>query len=320
MVLAYNDEPRIKEFIESVKGVDEIIISLDEFSSDKTGEIAESMGAKVVGRSNFWEHPTREDIDNFTKRYFAPEFTTEHKFCHSGKVRNEALSYAKNDWVFFPDSDEIVTWDLKHIKSILPNFDQISCNYIQSRDDSGKPTNQFDICKLFRKSRITWKGRVHEVATPMKGNRLAHTHNMKIDHYHTHRIVDPKQASRGQVSMEYAVLKDNDTRTKCYLAREYMYNKKNDKAIKMYLEYLREATWLPEIVEAHIQISRCYWLLNEGSKAREHCLEAVRNNPQCKEALYLMSVYYNEPWATKWRNLSKSCTNEDSLFKPEWTY
>ena len=321
VVLSYMDEERIEKFLNSVKGVDEIIVSLDEFSTDKTGEIAERLGARVVGRSDFWETPKQEDIDRFKERFgFLPEFTTENKFCKSGEVRNEAMTYAKNDWVFFPDSDEIVTWDLKEIEKLLPNYDQIKCDYIQDRDEKGNSIYDFEVCKLFRKRKVRWIGRVHEVVHNLGGNRFATADKMKIDHYHTHRIVDPKKASRGQISMEYAVIKDYDARTTHYLAREYFYNKEYDKAIKLYLDYLKVATWEPEIVEAHIKLSRCYWEIGQGEKSREHCLEAIRNNPQCKEALFLMSVYYNEPWAHKWKKLSKACTNEDSLFRPQWTY
>jgi len=317
VVLAYNDEERIGKFIESLKGIDDIVVSLDEYSSDKTGEIATSLGAKVVSRSNFWESPKQEDIDRFKDRFkFDPHFTLEHKFCKSGDVRNEAMTYAKNDWIFFPDSDEIVTWDLPEIEKLLPLYDQINCNCIASHDEHNNPTYTFRICKLFRKNRVTWLGKVHEVVSAIGENRFCFTDKMKIDHYHAERKVDPKKDSRKLASMEYAVIKDYDARTTHYLAREYYYNLDYKHAIQMYLEYLKVAKWLPEIIEAHIKLSRCYWETGEGSKSREHCLEAVRQNPQCKEALFLMSIYYNEPWATKWRDLSKACTNEDVLFCP----
>jgi len=316
-VLAYNDEQRIEPFINSLEGIDDIVISLDEFTTDKTKEIAEKMGARVVSRSNFWSKPTQEDIDRFEDRFkFKPHFTTENTFCRSGEVRNEAMTYCKNDWVFFPDSDEIVTWELEEIKKLLPLYDQIKCNYISSRDDKGNSTYDFDIVKLFKKSVHTWKGRVHEVITPSGATKFGYTDKMKIDHYHTERVVDPTRNSRKLASMEYAVIKDYDARTTHYLAREYYYNGEYDHAITLYKAYLKVAKWLPEIVETHIKMSRCYWHLNEGTKSREHCLEAIRQNPMCKEALQLMGIYYDNPWGRKWVELAKSCTNEDSLFRP----
>jgi glycosyltransferase involved in cell wall biosynthesis len=316
-VLCYNDETRIVKFIESLKGIDDIVVSLDEYSDDKTGEIAESMGARVVGRSNFWISPTQEDIDRFKKRFgFDPVFTIENKFKMSADIRNEAMNYCKNDWVFFPDSDEIVTWDLEKVKLLLHDYDQIKCKYIHSRDSDGKSSYDFDVCKLFRKSNNRWVGRLHEVVQANGAKRFGYTDKMRIDHYQAQRVVDPKRDCKKLGAMEYAVIRDFDARTTHYLAREYFYNSQYEHAIQMYHEYLKVAKWLPEIVESHIKLSRCYWQIGEGGKSREHCLEAIRNNPQCKEAMQLMGVYYNDPWARKWRELSKHCTNEDSLFRP----
>jgi glycosyltransferase involved in cell wall biosynthesis len=49
----------------------------------------------------------------------AKQFTNvrifEHEFCGMGKVRNLAASYAKNDWVFFVDCDEIVSPQLTEV-------------------------------------------------------------------------------------------------------------------------------------------------------------------------------------------------------------
>lgn len=316
-VLAYNDAERIEKFISSLKGIDDIVISLDEFTTDKTKELAEKLGARIVGRSDFWETPTQEDIDRFEERFgYKPSFTTDNKFCDSGKVRNEAMNYCKHDWVFFPDSDEIVTWDLEEIKKALSLYDQIKCEYISSRDEAGKTTYDFEIGKLFKKSKHTWKGRVHEVIVPIGEAIINSSNKMKIDHYHTERIVDPKRNSRKLGAMEYAVIKDYDARTTCYLAREYYYNGEWQKGVDMYLNYLKVAKWLPEIVEAHIKISRCYWHLNQGDKSREYCLEAIRQNPMCKEAFWLMGIYYDEPWASKWQTLATACTNQDVLFRP----
>lgn len=320
-VLAFNDAPRIANFIKSVDWIDDIVVSLDEYTTDDTAKIAESLGARIVSRSNYWYSPDQEDIDRFIDRFkFTPHFTIENKFCHSGMVRNEAMQYCKHDWVLFPDSDEIANLDTVELANLIPDYDQIKCNYISSRDDKGNSTYDFDVTKLFKRSMHKWIGRVHEVIIPTAPVKVGYSKNSVINHYHADRIVSPQLNSRRLASMEYAVIKDYDARTTHYCAREYYYNREWDHAITMYLAYLKVARWLPEIVETHIKLSRCYWELQQGTKAREHCLEAIRQNPQCKEALFLMSVYYNEPWASKWKELSKACTNEDALFRPQIPY
>jgi glycosyltransferase involved in cell wall biosynthesis len=318
-VLAYMDEDRIADFINSLKGVDDIVISLDEYSTDRTGDIAESMGARVVKRSNFWVSPTEDDIKRFKVRFgYEPAFTTANSFCKSGDVRNEAMSYCKHDWVFFPDSDELVTWDLSILEKLLPLYDQIGCNYVGARDDKGNPVFGFETTKLFKKSLHKWIGRVHETPAPLTKSRSCYVPSMKIDHYHVHRIVAPDKASRNLASMEFAVISDYDVRTMNYLAREYYYNKEYKKALAMYTEYLKRAWWEPEITEAYLKMSQCHWQLQEGNDARETLLEAIKRNPQNVEALYLASIYYNEPWASRWRKSAMTADNEDVLFK--YTY
>ena len=50
------------------------------------------------------------------------------------------------------------------------------------------------------------------------------------------------------------------------------------------------------------------------NQAREACLEAVKINPDHKEALYLLSEMYFEPWKSKWKFVADNATNKDVLF------
>jgi len=87
VVLAtFNEEANIKACLESVKGwVDEIII-VDEQSTDKTKEIAESLGAKVYSEPH-------EQIFHITK--------------------NKAINKAKSTWILQLDADERITEEMK---------------------------------------------------------------------------------------------------------------------------------------------------------------------------------------------------------------
>lgn len=87
VVLAtFNEETNIKDCLLSVKDwVDEMIV-VDEHSTDKTKEIAESLGAKV------YEEP-HEQIFHITK--------------------NKAINKAKSTWILQLDADERVTPEMK---------------------------------------------------------------------------------------------------------------------------------------------------------------------------------------------------------------
>lgn len=91
VVLAtFNEEKNIVDCLKSVKDwVDEMII-VDEFSTDKTKELAESLGAKV------YQEP-HEQIFHITK--------------------NKAINKAKSDWILQLDADERITPEMK--KEIL---------------------------------------------------------------------------------------------------------------------------------------------------------------------------------------------------------
>jgi len=83
-IIAYNESEKITDCINSVLWADEIIVA-DSHSTDGTSEIAESLGAKVV----------HIDFDGY------------------GKLRNEAISHCKGDWIFSLDSDERCTIEVR---------------------------------------------------------------------------------------------------------------------------------------------------------------------------------------------------------------
>lgn len=93
LAITYNEEANIEKFIESLSFADEIII-VDSNSTDKTVELAKSLGATVLVR----------DFDNFSNQ------------------KNFALEQAKHEWVVFFDLDETISTELvSEIKSSIAN-------------------------------------------------------------------------------------------------------------------------------------------------------------------------------------------------------
>ncbi len=88
-----NEEENIARCLNSVKDIADEIIVVDEYSTDKTKEIAEGLGAKV------YQEP-HHDIFHITKQ--------------------KALNLATGDWVLQLDADEVVTPELaKEIKAVI---------------------------------------------------------------------------------------------------------------------------------------------------------------------------------------------------------
>ena len=85
VIITKNEENFIKDAVKSAQFADEVIV-LDNYSADKTCEIAKKLGAKVFQKE--WQG--------------------------YGVQKNIAVSLASNDWVFVLDSDERITTQLKN--------------------------------------------------------------------------------------------------------------------------------------------------------------------------------------------------------------
>ena len=79
-ILTYNEAEKIEAAVASVLWADEVVL-IDSFSTDRTAEIATSLGARVV----------------------------EVPFNGFGELRNRAIEACKHDWIFSLDADERCT-------------------------------------------------------------------------------------------------------------------------------------------------------------------------------------------------------------------
>jgi len=83
-VIAYNEEAKIEQTLNGLLWADEIIVG-DSFSTDRTAEIAEAMGARVV----------QVPFEGF------------------GKLRNSVIEACTGDWIFSLDADERCTAEVR---------------------------------------------------------------------------------------------------------------------------------------------------------------------------------------------------------------
>lgn len=114
-----NEEANIGECLESVKGIADEIIVFDEFSKDKTREIAKKYGAKV--------------------------FKYSHK-TNFHETKQKAIEKARGDWILQLDADERVTGKLaKEIREIVRRKDNEVIKDIFKR----KCKDEFEKYRLF---------------------------------------------------------------------------------------------------------------------------------------------------------------------------
>lgn len=144
IILAKNEERNIARCLQSVKWCDEVIV-IDDNSSDKTLEIAKKHKAIV------YSHPLN---NNFSAQ------------------RNWGISKARQEWILFIDSDEIVTdalaYEISNLLGLNQNLKNLNGFYLKRSDFMwGKQlkygeTGNIKLLRLGRKGFGRWEGMAHE--------------------------------------------------------------------------------------------------------------------------------------------------------------
>ncbi len=139
VILTKNAENLIADCIDSVAFADEIIV-IDDYSSDRTVELAKHLGATVYPYSS----------ESFAKK------------------RNLGLSKAKGKWILYLDADERASQELaKAIQTTLERKKDIFSAYRLRRKNFYLGNNEWPTMekleRLFKKSKLEeWYGDIHE--------------------------------------------------------------------------------------------------------------------------------------------------------------
>lgn len=298
IVSTYNEEHNLEELYKSLTGLDEYII-VDHGSTDKTIEKAKALGFTVYEEDVPVVPVTKDDIDEFKRRLgFDPIFQVGNTMPIWVQAWNNTVSHTTHDWVFMPDADEFVTWDLDKVKELMPQVDIISCNYIQSRNADGTPDVEFQNTKLFKKSKCWYEGQIHG-AISAYGARVAFSPDMEIDHRQTKK--DYRQTYLP--TMEYWMLKEPDNRMAYYLGREYFNYQKWDKCIALFQIFLRKAYDPKQTLEALSRIAVSHLNLGMKDEAEKYCFEALKKDPLNIESLKIMASISGYDVQQKWKKI-----------------
>lgn len=161
IIISKNEENMIADCLDSVRFADEVIL-IDNDSTDRTPEIAKTMGAKVYSSHS---------------RDFS-------------ELRNYGLRRAKSEWILYIDADERVSEDLqKEIQDLL-NKNTMNGNIAYKIKRKNFYLGDYEwpyiekIQRLFKKNNIkSWKGILHE--SPVTQGDIG-----ELNHYllhYTHR-------------------------------------------------------------------------------------------------------------------------------------
>lgn len=156
-IIAYNEAEKVRATIESVPWADEVIV-VDSWSTDKTAEIAQSLGARVV----------------------------QVTFNGFGDLRNKAIEACSHPWIFSLDADERCTPQVaQEIQAITQDPQSLDVYYVPRRNffmgrwirHSGWYPN-YRQPQLFRKGAMSYDLKpVHEGYVLHSAKEIGHLQN-----------------------------------------------------------------------------------------------------------------------------------------------
>ena len=141
VILTKNEEKNIVDVIENAKKVSDKVLIVDSGSTDKTVELAEANGAKVVYRA--WDN----------------DFAAQ---------RNFALEHVQTEWVLYLDADERINDELaESIKKVAKDSKKKMYRFIRRNSAFGKDfkygvLGPDSVVRMFPKDKVHWDDKVHE--------------------------------------------------------------------------------------------------------------------------------------------------------------
>lgn len=280
-IIAKNEEVLIGRCLQSVVGADQIVVC-DTGSTDKTIEIAKQYGAEVH-KDYIW-------ADNFAE------------------AQNHAKSKMKTDFILSLDCDEYVHDFSEVRKAVELGENHIRCKMIAEGDSK----LEFEFARLFRNSPdIFWVQPIHKhLNLPGAGEPVG---DVKITFgWSPAHNNDPDRALR---ILERTVAAEVDPgRNLYYLGREYWYKRRFKECTQTLGRYIQVSGWPAEKADAFLIMSQCYSAQGLDEDARDACLQAIKINPEFREAVQWMGGISPDHLAGKWYEWAKTCNNNDVLW------
>lgn len=283
VLIVKNEEEMLARCLESVKGVDEIIVC-DTGSEDMTVEVAKRFTDKVY---------------------------TDFVWCDSfEKARNHAKGKATSDWILSIDADEYLH-DFSKVKEAVKLAEAqgvLAVDVTLISDDVVRQKHKFP--RLFKNvPQVFWNGAIHNHLSII-GATLG---DVQITYgYSPAHHKDPDRALR--ILTKETQTREDAVRELFYLGREQFYRGKYKEAIETFKKYTSKSRFLAEKADAFLAISRASWAIGDGEGARHYCLEALQINPNFKEAADFMSRIVWPKHSAQWKRMAETADNSEVLF------
>ncbi len=190
-LIVKDEERMLKTCLESVADIADEIVVYDTGSSDRTVEIAQAAGARVI--EGYWD-------DSFAR------------------ARNDVLEHARGEWVLSIDADENILTDPESLRSMLADRRSDLEAYlvaIENLHGEGNARFVHTATRLFRRTACTWRHRLHEqiaaVDNPNRALRTGYLSGTRIIHHgYTAEVFDSKNKAERNLVLAQSAVEDND--------------------------------------------------------------------------------------------------------------
>lgn len=299
-MIVKNEEEVLGRCLASIAGLWDELIVVDTGSTDRTIEIAESHGAKVLHYD--WIAPGNK-----------------------GEARNFGIAHAVSQWIFVIDADEVLlnapqvraTVLGSQADAIMPQFN----NYV-----NGQITLSWLQVRAFQRGRYVYKYREHEV--PVSVNEQPHVQSAP-EIIIEHRAPDGRQTGKNAPMMARLALdveeNPDDPHPLYFYHRECGNQGDNQRAIELgqrYLHLTRNGNYIQ--AEVYANMAMAYQDLGNGKEATKHMALAAACEPHKREWLYRLAILYTHqnlwnPALAVLRAAAELMPTEDRQWEPQLT-
>ena len=279
-MIVRNEEFFLPQCLESVKGIVDDMVIVDTGSTDRTVEIAESFGARVI------HIPWPNDF---------------------AKARNVGLDAVKTPWVLVMDADEeLVKEDLSILEKAIqmPQADAYNIRIVSVMDRAEDISESY-VTRLFRSHpKVRYEGSVHEqIFNTLNaiGFKLAHI-PMRLIHkgYLSSVVQGRNKAERNRKLLEEQV---RDNPKNGYMSWQLAQTYYGEGRFAESIEASRKALRLFEVnnplwVLAQVTYARALMAISQPKKALRVLAEGKLSHPQYTDFFYLdgMILMGQEKW------------------------
>lgn len=283
-MIVKNEESCLGKCLESIKGLDEIVI-LDTGSTDDTAGVALAHGARFIGGVFEW-------CDDFSK------------------ARNFALKYASADWILIIDADERLSGGgVEIIREAIAKADETVKIFKLECVSAGGEIRHTIVRVHRRLPEIKWSGPAHNYLSHQEGPTLPVTITYGWSPAHK---LDPDRTLR---ILTKAVAENPDKpREIYYLAKEHFNREHWQEALDLYERYIKVGNWAPELADANLMIAKCAVGLGDMQRAWLGAFMALQINADLSEGFMTLAALSGPNNRAAWLRHAKIAGDDKALF------